>query len=400
MKTIRTLLLTILIFPMLAQASFAVVQFGTAANSITVGDSDEHYLRYVRYMTVSLDKRTGADWITDEEINLKTPIERKTIVENLKLLENPIQREIFDKMNASTEVFIFADAELATNRIKQRIEILRLMLEFNGDDDLRYNYATVKEPARTNASLWTKTTHHNFLFRQKDGTPYEAISQLCAPTTKTYGECLGAIITCVWWGSSRVMGEQRFNNYYIGKSGVNSTEVLNMAEEESGSPFYNTRKATDTNTYIPGDWGYWKNYNYDVVVSKQYVRVLGILVPVSPYYDKNWLEKNDTKKIYYWSGENSLYLGGNLFFGLGVSPRTGAMMRERLRTVYNEDLKDVIEGLRPTGGFDSKNPFLEGKKVEFLYPGPKAEDWIPPVDGPTDDDLPTKLTFVDIKRPW
>ena len=119
------------------------------------------------------------------------------------------------------EVFVFDDIDHAKATVKQRLETIKMMNLFNeGAPDSRFFYwrphTKPPIPADTTADLWEKGQPTNFYFRQKGGTAYEAITQLCDPATVTKGECWGGFVACIWWGASRAMGPLDFNNLYPG----------------------------------------------------------------------------------------------------------------------------------------------------------------------------------------
>lgn len=96
----------------------ATIKIGTT----TVNDTNEHYLSYVRYITVPFDKQTGADWDAGNDTTGKTAAEVQTIVDAIKALEtDPVQQEIYTAMNASaTETFAFRDINHAKANVLQR----------------------------------------------------------------------------------------------------------------------------------------------------------------------------------------------------------------------------------------------------------------------------------------
>ena len=64
--------------------------------------------------------------------------------------------------------------------------------------------------------------------------------------------------------------------------------------------------------YIPGDHTYMKNYDYEV-----------------------WADPLDPTNL--WTGENCVYVGTNLFSGLGLFNMTESDMRYTLQVNYDED---------------------------------------------------------------
>ena len=73
------------------------------------------------------------------------------------------------------------------------------------------------------------------------------------------------------------------------------------------------------------------------------------MISVQEFYKKGWLI-GDMKKIYYWSGENALYIGDDKYEGLGVESKTVAEMKDELVSGYNKDLATVITEVGKLGG--------------------------------------------------
>jgi len=305
---------------------FAKVQFVDGTGYYTVTSSNNDYLKYVRYMTVPFNSQTGAVWSAGNDVTGKTPVEIQVIVDNIKALEtDPIQEEIFTRMDSTpNEYFSFQDINHAKNTVTQRLETRSMMHIFNTITDGRYVYAephkTPPIPVSTTANMWETGKPTNFFFRQKSGTAYDAITQLCDGSSQTKGECWGGISACVWWGASRGMGKDAFNLLYPGV-------VLDM-DIDRGSWNRNTAPAGDGSIHVPGDWLYLKNHNYIQAINYE------------EFNKKGWIDRKN--QTYYWSGENSVYFGVEIYEGLGVVETTEDQMREKLRTEYNADLAQVI----------------------------------------------------------
>jgi hypothetical protein len=351
MKTCFFFLLAILM-PCAADATVTV-------GGVLVDASDGAYLNFVRYMTVPFIAQTGAVWNAGNDVSKKTPAQVHSIVIAIQALEtDPIQKEIFTKMNATQlEAFNFRDIPHAQSVVTQRLETISMMQKFNQDG--RYDYNSEAHPASTTASDWQTGLKTRFYFRQKSGSAYDAIAQLCDPLSKTYGECLGAIMACTWWGASQGMSQSAFNSLYPGNT------ALNMDFRVSASPNRNLLAAADTSTLVPGDLVYFQDYNYNAVLK------------IQEFYKKGWLKATS---IYYWSGENALYFGNNNYRGLGVPSQSASQMRDDIARAYNDDLQTVITKLAPAGGiYHSAAGDLEIKAIT-----PAAE--------------PIKIQIVNIRR--
>jgi len=306
-------------------------------------------------MIVPFNSQTGAVWSAGNDVTGKTPAEIQTIVDNIKALEtDPIQKEIFTRMDSTpNEYFTFQDIAHAKNTVTQRLETRSMMGIFNSSGN--YGYAKPHEdpsiPVSTTASMWEISKPTSFFFRQKSGTAYDAIVQLCDGSSQTKGECWGAITACVWWGASRGMGRDAFNLLYPGV-------VLDM-DINRGSWDRNIRPAGDSSIHVPGDWLYLKSYNYIQAINYE------------EFNKKGWIDRKN--QTYYWSGENSVYFGSGIYEGLGVVGTTEDQMREELRTNYNADLAQVI----------ANEGKLNGVAVTAIQQGQQATD---------------KIQWVNIKR--
>lgn len=306
---------------------------------VEVVNTDEHYLTYVRHMTVPFTSQNGAVWDTGNNVQGKTAAEIQVIVTAIKALETDTrQKEIHARMVATpNEWFVFSDIAHAKATVTQRLETVSMMDIFNSPNS-RYKYGRVHDgvPYSTTAALWEKGSGTVFFFRQKGGTAYNAITQLCDGSSVTEGECLGAITACVWWGSSQVMEAEKFNQLYPG------TQALNMDFRMSNSHSRNLQSALDSGEshHVPGDRMYLVNHNYNQVIDPRN----------REFYKKGWLLP-EKKKTYYWSGENALYFGSGIYEGLGVEKNTTEEMRETLRQHYNNDLAEVIVNGGKVNGF-------------------------------------------------
>ena len=346
-KTMRTQLSMALAVLFAAESAFGTVKVG----NVNVADSNDHYLQYVRHITVPFASQGGATWNAGNDVTGKTAAEVQAIVEAIKAMEtDPRQKEIYTRMKATpTEVFAFRDVPHAKATVLQRLETIAMMTKFNVD--LRYAYWNEDHPVSTTAGNWEPGPLVNYFFRQKSGSAFASIAQITAPPpAKTYGECWGAITACVWWGASQAMLEPGFNGLYPGAM------ALNM-ENTGASYSRNLVRATDSAIHVPGDWVYFKNDNYRLVVG------------TAEFKKRGWLFGDPKKQIYYWSGENALYLGQGKYGGLGSNAWdvTEAQMRHELMNFYNDDLATVISKLAPQGGF------YKGLTIKAITPQTAAD---------------------------
>lgn len=318
-------------FLALVGPSFGLVKVA----NVLVTDSNEHYLLYVRHMTVPIAAQNGAVWDAGNDVRGKTAAEIQAIVTAIKAIEaDVVLQEIYAKMKDSVrEGYDFTSVIHAKATVLQRMQTIDMMRKFN--QDKRYYYWEAKHLPSTTAANWEPGPRAKFYFRQKKSTAFESIGQITARGSKTYGDCWGAICACIWWGASRAMLEPGFNGLYPGE------KALDM-DSYSKSTIRNTILAVDTVNLVPGDWVYFENYNYMKVLN------------VKEFYSKKngWLTGDPSKEVYYAAGENALYLGVRKYGGLGEEffDLTDVEMRELLRNSYNDDFKKVIKGLEKQGG--------------------------------------------------
>jgi hypothetical protein len=366
----RDLLSTTLASFFLASSAFAKI----VVNNVEVTDSNEHYLKYARYVIVpsnweeEYDPTQGDQWKLADSfvaaIEADTPPDEEEIAQlvNSFKLSYPNQNgrnEIYSAMKNSTEVFSFESPQHARAVAIQRFETVRMMVRFN--DDGRYKYFNADNPPGTSAPNWEPgSSGRRSLFRQRRGSAFESITQITAPLkthstaeawktranveplqNPTFGECMGAAIACIWWGASRGMGENAFNGLYPGPKALNMDD-----KDDNTTPSQRNTTLTDDKTLVPGDWVYFQNHNYSEVKSKG-----DLFDSLNPAYGKALL----VKKIYYMAGENALYVGKDSegkrkFDGLGFSDMTELQVREKLAWSYNEDFKGVIDEAAKHGG--------------------------------------------------
>lgn len=165
----------------------------------------------------------------------------------------------------------------------------------------------------------------------------DAVTHPVDGSTKTQGECEGAVYACFWWGA--LQGDAtRFANAH-----QNDTLTMWNLDKAIGK-HASLRNDVVTGTYpgsvtvhndriVVGDYLYMVNYLYAPVVEYPFFK------------QKKWIQTGTT---YFWNGENCICVGHNdqgdpLYAGSGISgTKTEAEMRETLRTHYNTDLATVI----------------------------------------------------------
>lgn len=329
--------------------SLSIAEAKLKIGGIEVTDTNEHYLTYARHMTVPFASQNGAVWDAGNNVQGNTASEIQAIAAAIKVLEtDERQKEIHDRMVATpNEWFNFTDVAHAKATVIQRLETIRMMTIFNSIDS-PYKLSGLSE---TTAALWEKgPPGAAFQFRQKGGTAYNAITQLCDGSSVTKGDCLGAKIACVWWGASQGMESAKFNQLYPGMRALN----MNYHPTTSTSSYNNSQDAIDAseNHHIPGDCMYMRNHNYSKVITDIYFSKI-----------KKWI---DPEKTYFLSGENVVYYGIGIYQGLGLDQLSTAGLRDVLMNAYNDDLANVI----------ANQGTINGVEVKRIRPGLDAESKI------------------------
>lgn len=310
------------------------IQAKLKINNVEVTNSNEHYLEYVRHMTVPDGSNFGSVWDAGNDISGKTPAEVQVIVDAIKALEtDSIRKEIYERMTgAPNEWHTFTNTTHARNVVTQRLQTIACMRRFNTNKEYWYASPAKGVPYGTTSPFWELGKgRYPFFFKQKQGTASDAIVSIASGSggSTTKGECLGAIYACIWYGAYQGMGANAFNALYPGN------QALDMNHNKSNTYYRNQSVAVDQGIahQVPGDKLYLKNHNYSDVLN----------------VDKFWKKGNnggpgwlDQGKNYVWQGENAVYLGGGKYSGLGLDNLTYGEMREQLRLAYNRDFAVVV----------------------------------------------------------
>ena len=318
---------------------------------VIVGTSDEDYLNYRRHIAVPSQNQSGPVWESGDNTTEKTAAQVEAIVAAIKQLEtDPVCVEIFEKMKSANEDFVFNDIDQAKGNVRQRLRTIEQIDMFNSDKN--YTYYDSYHPAGTSATDYWITGRKSCpaRFRQILGTAPQAIASLCSRNTQTYGECQGALFACVWMGARLAMGDPYFDARY--------PHGLNMDWERNNTPNLNTRVADDTNTLVPGDTVYFKNYNYGELLGSNDIPNL------RPQKFFIWKGLLDSKCSYDAVGENTVYIGRNKFEGLG----------DRFRKMEEDD---IMKGLMwyYNSNFNNliANASLHGNRIRVSYEGYEEE---------------------------
>ncbi|MCX6996069.1 MAG: hypothetical protein NTV49_03040 [Kiritimatiellaeota bacterium] len=300
-----------------------------------------------RIVTITVQNPSGSGTFCTNATNYEVYFGDSLVIGGVKMAETTVnyanhiaslisgtalKREIFDKMNCSTETFSFTGDSNASNNFVMRCKAVEIMDGMdNGSIDVSY-----RDPySRCGDTMVTITTNNSVVttnwvfgtywlpkytnspysrtFLQKSGTAaHNAINNV----TPFRGECAGAIEICIFTAADFAIGESEFNSLHPAGS-------LGLAD--FGSDFV-THMGTmnDTNTLVPGDYIYMNN--------------------------KNDYREKATNKPAIWTGENCVYMGlhgGDVgtFGGLGdnMSFLTESEMRDVLQAGYEHDCPTIVE---------------------------------------------------------
>jgi hypothetical protein len=233
-----------------------------------------------------------------------------------------VRREIYEKMNCSTETFTFTDDSKASQNFTMRNKAVEIMNAMNtGTMDVGYYNASATPPVYpragntfydTAASSWSVGTYWrpadigdpwSWVFLQKAGTSaHNAINNV----TPFRGECAAALEICVFQAADHAIGAAEFNTIHpAGSLGLGNW---------GGDFGTHCAAATDMETLVPGDYVYMKNKD-------DYL---------------TWAPDG------YWQGENCICMGENAakeatFGGLGENKKTEAELRAALKAAYEAD---------------------------------------------------------------
>jgi hypothetical protein len=319
-----------------------------------------NYQVFLKYLLMAEGERSdGFDY--DEVLPDKVD---KAKIEKIRGMETPMRREIYEKMNCSTETFRFWTREDASENVNMRLHAINAMGRVasigpigryavdacpdepqtaNGDYSGIVVHFFNGEPAAGDTSwtggrwwdgAWWRPTFRAHrppqpYFTSVKGPPSEALAEAYT----FLGECLGASDLCLLEAAWRSVGVRRFDTMH--RNLVIGLSILRPST--GGSADLHRRLSSDKKTYVPGDSMYYMN---------------------DPGY------KGD---IGPWTGEHCLYVGRRApplgdsigrFTGLGAGYQT------------EQELRDLMVGEAQAQGI--KNPIPEGfrddKKFRLVPP--------------------------------
>ncbi len=281
--------------------AFAEVRIGPTA---ITPETPALYLQYVKYLTVPPNQQAN-------------PVFNGSDVAAIKALEDPVRREIYDRMGAAhPETFPFSSIADAQRHWVMRLTIMDDMLKMNqGIIDFRYHDKSKNIPISAGTNKWKLGSSIQFYFEvNPNQTAYDGIKSLIAGHPR--GECAGAITTCFLDAAATALGQPAFD-------AIHPPGTLKIGFQSS---FDKHRYLGTSAVFIPGDIAYFKN-------------------------KADYLTKCKARNVDgFWQGENTVYMGNLKGCGLGTaSPNggflvTAAEMRAQLKAAYELDTKTTFEG--------------------------------------------------------
>lgn len=206
--------------------------------------------------------------------------------------------EIFDKMIASSTTHGFVDATHATQHWHVRKEIITAIGEMGST--IHYSFGSPRAwvfPAGFKATGQGRP----YFFKQSDPRQKASDGIKAIETGTTETECVTCLDATILIGHRRAYGDAWIDANMSAGSIVIDSE------------FKFTWRVPDT-THVPGDYLYMSN---------------------PPDYEAKAIAHGTTNRV--WTGENTIYEGGDKYSGLGLLHESEADLREDLRNGYNTD---------------------------------------------------------------
>jgi hypothetical protein len=291
--------------------------------------NDNQYQKAIKFLTVDPSKQTDPAFTGND-------------IAKIKALEDPIRKEIFDKMKASTEVFTFNVLQAAIDNFQMRIYTIQHITDMNAGK-IKYTYYPREGTPSVESKKWQLGPEKRpYFFQVKDGqTSYAAISDLMATTTK--GECAGAMCACIIWAAARVIkagtgGADAFDKLHpagslnVGFVCGDNDPVANYKGSVEKHRYWSPDQNSDN--VVPGDRVYFKNKD-------------------------DYLDKCKKKNVNgFWQGENAFYVGNNKFSGLGTNADQ----------VNKDDMyKELARNYKKDTGDDIPLPLTDHIKIVGIY---------------------------------
>jgi hypothetical protein len=193
-------------------------------------ESDANYQQFIKFLVVPPERQTHKDFGGND-------------LEKIRVLEDPVRREIYTAMHGSKEPFHFVNRKHAELNFTFRMAIIRIIHDINrGAIDFDYYNLGAGVPPSVASQAWVPGALLTWAFQARPtAKSSDAITDLLR--TKTRGECNGAVTASVLGAANQVMGAAAFDALHPPGS-------LDL--------FYDGRRrhqtsARDRKTQVPGD---------------------------------------------------------------------------------------------------------------------------------------------------
>ncbi|NMC98761.1 MAG: hypothetical protein GYA62_03445 [Bacteroidales bacterium] len=235
-----------------------------------------------------------------------------------------IVEEIYEKMICSTGSFNFSNMKELSDNIKMRILAIKYINKvavadpsfrvfgFDGNGLARAGdcYYDILMKKWINGKYWraynTSDKRNKRFLSYSDKSAYDSIMNIFP----YHGECLGSMSICVILSSANVIGKNDFDNIYNNIS-------ISIGFWWSKDLSIHFKTPSDTDTYLPGDHLYMKNYD-------------------------NYIDVHPNGA---WQGENTLYIRNNFNGVMGDGVFSGQGVKEYTEDrLYNKLLEEYRKG--------------------------------------------------------
>jgi len=218
------------------------------------------------------------------------PIDLKVIIDSFPI--DSMETKIVTSLYESQTIYRYASFDQLKFEINLRANIVRTAVELSKSG---FKFRTFKD-SMCNPEFWERTEQGGFLLK-KNVSPYDAISDIYANSSKYGTECSTAIVIIYYGALLRMYPKGLFDSVFPDLylySWQNIDSDLGISTKESPS------------TQTPGDCRYFKNPDFD---------------PKTPE----------------WRGENVIDLGNGTYYGHDIGIKTA----EGMISALNKHRKDA-----------------------------------------------------------
>lgn len=205
--------------------------------------------------------------------------------------ENSIERQLLNKMAASSEKYQYDNLNQLKFELNLRKEIINATVNL---DNSNLGFSVFKH-SKCNSKYWTRTDNGGFLL--KSAKPNEAINDIFTNGDKYATECATAMMIVYYKALLNIYGSELFNKVFS-KIYLMDWDITEPLLKEADTPI----AATDI---LLGDRVYFNNPDFN---------------PATPE----------------WIGENAIALPDSLFYGHGIGMKTADTIIQDLNSKRKE----------------------------------------------------------------